>query len=81
MNDGKYGAFLVRESETRPGDFSMSVRVRTRHHTTGMLFNSRTVVGGAPPPPIYLALSLSRARARGRTFFMELMLTTVRKFR
>lgn len=26
MNDGKYGAFLVRESETRPGDFSMSVR-------------------------------------------------------
>jgi fyn-related kinase len=26
MNDGKYGAFLIRESETRPGDFSMSVR-------------------------------------------------------
>ena len=79
MNDGKYGAFLVRESETRPGDFSMSVRVRTRHHTTGMLFNSRTAVGGAPPP-ISTSLSLSRARARGRTFFMELMLTTVRKF-
>jgi fyn-related kinase len=26
MNDGSPGAFLVRESETRPGDFSMSVR-------------------------------------------------------
>jgi len=26
LNDGKPGAFLIRESETRPGDYSMSVR-------------------------------------------------------
>jgi len=26
LNDGKAGAFLIRESETRPGDYSMSVR-------------------------------------------------------
>eukprot|EP00039_Didymoeca_costata_P019067 m.336094 g.336094 ORF g.336094 m.336094 type:complete len:511 (+) comp17755_c0_seq1:421-1953(+) len=26
LNDGRVGAFLIRESETRPGDYSMSVR-------------------------------------------------------
>jgi len=52
MDNGKYGSYLVRESQSKPGDFVLSVKcedkvthVKIRRNVSGLLVYSRSTSG------------------------------------
>ena len=65
MNFGKVGGFLIRESESKPGDYSLSVR----DHDTVKHYRIRTLDDGGTTNftsclPDHLQATTSRAACR-----------------